>query len=101
MKRDNKERRPNPRRQMNEGREPRDTTPKPMLSTTGKVNIDLVKRAGERNEVLVRRFGREMLLSGLATEWREKREFIRPMSRRKRREIAVRLERNRRVRRGY
>ena len=86
---------------MGGGREPRDTTFKPLLTTTGKVNIDLVKRPGERNEVLVRRFSREMLLSGLATQWREQKAFVRPISRRKRREIAVRLERNRRVRRGY
>lgn len=68
---------------------------------TRKVNVEISKKPGERNENILRRFSREVLMAGIAAEWKERRAYQRPMSRRKRRELAVRYAHNRRIRRGY
>lgn len=73
----------------------------PHGSSVHKVNVEISKKPGERNENILRRFSREVLMAGIAAEWKERRAYQRPMSRRKRRELAVRYAQNRRVRRGY
>lgn len=59
------------------------------------------KKGKEPSEVLLRRFNREIQLSGIFIEVKKRRFFSNDLSRKTRRNSAIRKSHNKSVKRGY
>lgn len=63
--------------------------------------IEVKRKGGEKFEILLRRFNREVQQSGIMTVAKEKRYFEKEINRSQRRKSAVRKNIIRKLKRGY